>query len=319
MNRLRAVALGAALCGCATAAHASCGAAFCLVNTDWSSQGAWVEPGMRFDLRHEYIDLDQPRAGSDRIAVGAIPHHHDEVETRNRNWVAALDWNVSPAWGASVTLPYVDREHLHIHNHRGERLPERWDFRGLGDARAQLRYEAMPMADAERPRAAGFTFGLKLPTGKHDVANADGAVAERPLQPGSGTTDALVGAYWHGLDPQSGWSWFGRAQAILALNSRDEFKPGRQLQIDGGVRYALGAKVALMLQANLLVKGRDQGANAEPEDSGQRGIFLSPGISWAVGKDALAYAYVQVPLYQYVNGVQLTADWSALVGASIRF
>lgn len=27
----------------------------------------------------------------------------------------------------------------------------------------------------------------------------------------------------------------------------------------------------------------------------------------------------QVPLYQYVNGVQLTADWAFVAGASLRF
>jgi hypothetical protein len=319
MDRLRALALGAALCGCVTAVHASCGAAFCLVNTDWSSQGAWNEPGMRFDLRYEAIDLDQPRAGRERIAVGAIARHHDEVETRNQNLIAGLDWNFSPAWGASITLPYVDRRHHHIHNHRGERLDERWSFRGPGDARVQVRYEALPMTDAETPRAAGFTLGLKLPTGKYDAANGEGAAAERTLQPGSGTTDALIGIYWHGVSPQSGWSWFTRLQGTLPINTRDGFKPGRQVQLDAGVRYPLGANVGLMLQANLQAKGRDEGFNAEPADSGQRAAYLSPGVSWNLGNHAQAYAYVQVPVYQFVNGVQLTADWSALAGVSWRF
>jgi len=31
------------------------------------------------------------------------------------------------------------------------------------------------------------------------------------------------------------------------------------------------------------------------------------------------YGYVQLPIYQYVNGVQLTADWAALAGVSWRF
>jgi hypothetical protein len=31
------------------------------------------------------------------------------------------------------------------------------------------------------------------------------------------------------------------------------------------------------------------------------------------------YTFAQVPLYQKVNGVQLTADWSAVVGVSWRF
>ena len=32
-----------------------------------------------------------------------------------------------------------------------------------------------------------------------------------------------------------------------------------------------------------------------------------------------AYGFVQLPLYQYVNGVQLTADWALAAGLSVRF
>ena len=43
-----------------------------------------------------------------------------------------------------------------------------------------------------------------------------------------------------------------------------------------------------MLQVNYLAKGRDSGAEAEPEDSGQRVVFVSPGVSWNVAKSAQA-------------------------------
>jgi hypothetical protein len=36
-------------------------------------------------------------------------------------------------------------------------------------------------------------------------------------------------------------------------------------------------------------------------------------------KTTQIYGFVQLPLYQRVNGVQLTADWSAVVGVSARF
>ena len=122
-----------------------------------------------------------------------------------------------------------------------------------------------------------------------------------------------------GAAPIEGWSWFSRAQAVLPLNSRDEYKPGKQLQLDAGVRYALGANTGLMLQANYIAKGRDSGAQAEPDDSGQRQLFVSPGISYNITRDVQVYGFVQVPIYQAVNGVQLTADWSALAGVSFRF
>ena len=300
-------------------ASASCGSAFCLVNTDWSSQGAWVDPGVRFDLRYESIDLDRPRSGRDRVAVGEIPRHHDEVETKNKNFVAAVDWTLTPEWGVALTIPYVDRFHYHIHNHHGEQLPETWDFRNLGDVRVQARHVLFNSSDPAKPSTIGVNFGVKLPTGKYDVANGEGEEAERTLQPGTGTTDLLLGAYWHSGAPLEGWTWFGRVQGVVPMNSRADFKPGKQLMIDGGVRYAATANVGLMLQLNYQVKDRDSGANAEPEDSGQRQVFVSPGVSWNFTRNAQLYAFVQVPIYQAVNGVQLTADWSALAGVSWRF
>ena len=103
------------------------------------------------------------------------------------------------------------------------------------------------------------------------------------------------------------------------MNSRDEYKPGAQVYADAGARYAVSPKVAVMIQANAVWKGQDRGDNAEPEDSGQHAIFVSPGVSWNVAKDIQAYAFVQAPVYQWVRGVQLTADWSALAGVSFRF
>ena len=34
---------------------------------------------------------------------------------------------------------------------------------------------------------------------------------------------------------------------------------------------------------------------------------------------ASPYAFVQLPIYRYVDGVQLTADWSGTVGISVQF
>ena len=311
--------MAGAFCALALDAAASCGAAFCAVNTDWATQGSAGEPGARIDLRYEHIDLDQPRHGRDRVSVGQVPAHHDEVETRNRNWVATLDWALAPRWALSIALPWIDRDHHHIHNHRGEQLHDRWRLRGLGDARVVGRYALHSGGTDESPRAVGLSFGVKLPSGEYDRANEAGALAERTLQPGTGTTDAIVGAWWNGAAPLEGWAWFTRMEAQLPMNSRDAFKPGRQLQADAGVRRALGNSAALMLQANVLVKARDAGANAEPADSGQRALFVSPGISWNATRELQLYAFAQVPAYQKVNGVQLTADWSALAGVSLRF
>ena len=94
-------------------------------------------------------------------------------------WIATLDWNLSPAWSITALLPYVNRDHFHIHNHRGERIEERWNLRGVGDMKVLSRWRAAESADPAKPNSWGVTLGVKLPTGEYDQANGAGAVAER--------------------------------------------------------------------------------------------------------------------------------------------
>src|SRR3954471_589550 len=218
------------------AAHASCGSAFCMVNTGWGAQGAWTEPGTRFDLRYEYINQDQPMSGTDKVSVGQIPRHHDEVSTKNQNLIGTLDHSFGAHWGLNLALPVVSRDHLHIHNHMGAQLPESWNFTALGDARVLGRYQFDALQDGDaRHDVWGLNFGLKLPTGKFDERNAEGELAERSLQPGSGTTDALLGAYFSRALPMRDLSWFAQGLYQVPLNERADYKPGDRLGLDLGM------------------------------------------------------------------------------------
>lgn len=299
-----------------TSAHASCGAAFCSTNTQWNTQGVWTEPGWRADLRFEYIPQDQPRAGSESVGVGEIPHHHDEVKTYNRNLIATLDYGSANGWGVTASLPVVDRYHAHIHNHMGDAFYDTWDFTEIGDLQLLGRYQ---FQDWNHPYVFGVLFGTKLPTGQFDVANSAGDRAERTLQPGTGTTDALLGFYARRNFPERQSSVFAQALLQLPLNERDDFKPGEKVSVDLGYRYNATERLSLMLQLNGHHKSRDSGQNAEPDDSGGHSVSISPGISYGVTDTVQVYGFVQKPLYQYVNGVQLTADWSAVTGVSLHF
>lgn len=327
MNRI-AFACGAAVLSAAFAfpqpASASCGASFCAVNTSWDVQGVWAEPGLRADLRYEYVDQDRVRTGSDRIGVGQIRKHHDEVYTVSRNLLATLDYAHDARWGVRLTIPVVDRDHVHIHNHHGARLNEAWNFTRLGDVRVVGRYQFTPSqaggaARNARSSVTGVTFGLKLPTGDFDVRNAGGDLAERTLQPGSGTVDLLVGAYFRQSLPVRGMSWYVQGQYEVPLRERDGFRPGNRVGADVGVRYDVGDRLGLMLQLNSIFRGKDRGPQAEREDSGGRAFFLSPGAAYAVTDAVQAYVFYQHPLYQHVDGVQLTVGRAVVAGLSARF
>ena len=319
--RTAAAALPLAI-GISAQALASCGSAFCLINTNWDTHGAWSQPGWRLDLRYESIHQNRLQEGRRRVDIGEVPRDHDEVETVNRNWMANIDYTFNADWGVNVAVPLVRRSHLHLENDplAGTQTPESWNFSKLGDVRVLARYRLATFeSGGEKLGTLGLNFGLKLATGRFDVQNADGERAERTLQPGSGTTDALLGAYYAQVLPLKDLSWFAQGLLQVPLNSRAGFKPGRRVSLDTGVRYDATDRIGLILQVNGLFKSRDAGENAEPEDSGGKSFHLSPGISIVATQDVRVYGFLQVPLYQYVNGVQLTARRAAVLGVSARF
>jgi hypothetical protein len=308
------------LCGIAALAMpwpaaASCGAAFCSINTSWDVQGAWQEPGARFDLRYEHVNQDQPMAGSRKVPFGQLRRHHDEIATRNRNLLASVDYTLDADWGFNAMLPLVHRGHAHIHNHGGAQILDTWNFTQPGDLRLLARRRLGDAPDS----AWGPSFGLKLPTGATDVRNDSAALAERSLQPGTGTTDALLGFYYARMLPGSGWSWFVQPMLQLPLYDYQGYKPDRRLSLDLGTRYEVDERLSLMLQLNALHRSRDSGRFAEPADSGGSSVFLSPGVSYAVSREWQVYGFVQLPLYQYVNGVQVTAQRAVALGVGARF
>ncbi len=294
-------------------AAASCGATFCTLNNDWRALGAWVEPGLQADVRYDFIDQDIPRAGSKRVAVGEIRRHHDEVRTLNHNVNLGLDYNFADGWGLSLQLPWVSRKHDHIHNHHGDQENEHWDISEIGDARVSLR---LPLV-----QGSGFSLnlGLKLPTGSTTVTNSAGELAERTLQPGSGSTDTILGINYHSRPSASAFSWFGQTSWQHAVATHDNYKPGDRFSLDVGGRYAFSKNLSGIVQANLQVRAHDSGANAEPDDTGGSFLYISPGIAYAMGPNTQVYGFVQLPVYTYVNGVQLTTGKSISVGISQRF
>lgn len=313
------VGLGAVLpCAPATA---GCGAAFCTLNTGWDvldpSRGSGTTV---LDLRYEFIRQDRLRAGNRTVSrdeANAIDDEAAERYTYNRNLLATLDHAFSPRWGVTAQLPLVNRSHAHVSDPGGTAEPESWQFREAGDLRVTGRY-LLSAPGAAGPSIA-LQAGLKFPTGDYKIANADGVLAERMLQPGTGSTDLLLGALWTTQSIRSGSSLFAQFAWQHAVAIRNEYRPGDLYTLNLGARHPITQRVSALFQVNTIARNRESGANAESQLSGGLTVLASPGVAVAVTHNVQAYAFVQLPLYRYVNGVQLTSDWAVVAGASVRF
>jgi hypothetical protein len=138
------------------------------------------------------------------------------------------------------------------------------------------------------------------------------------LQPGSGTTDLLLGVYKFGALNQD-FDWFAQGIAQVALDSRDDFRTGASLNLNTGLRYMANPTFTPELQLNARVSRRDTGAQADEGNSGGTLIDLSPGVTAQINRSLHAYAFMQVPLFQRVNGFQLAPHWTASVGVRYAF
>ncbi len=304
-----------------SSASANCGSAFCSINTNSEIQSDSAEPGIQLNLRYEFVDLDQPRQRRKKVGAQGVPGGHDELKTTNQNLMFGLDYVINQNWGVGIQVPYLKRKHEHIHNPDEEGVVageepehEAWNFSGVGDIRFSTRYQI----DAGGI-IIGFHGGLKLPTGKFRASNDAGEEAERTLQLGTGSTDIVAGIFAKGIFAETPLRWFAQSQWQHAIATKDDFQPGDDITFDLGLRYLVTDAFAANLQLNTRYKRRDSGANGEPDESGGKFVYLSPGVSYAFAAGIQIYAYVQVPLYQSVNGVQLTQSTGYVVGVNYRF
>lgn len=321
LSSLLSIVPFAAWFACPSPAMAGCGSDFCSLNTTWDVQDPTRASGSTvLDLRYEFIRQDRLRAGNSTVTrdeATAIEDHAAELYTYNRNLIATLDHAFSPKWGVTAQLPLVNRSHAHIHDPTGHAEYETWQFRDPGDMRVVGRYRLAEVGSAGS--ALALQFGVKLPTGDYKVANADGLVAERMLQPGTGSTDAILGVLWTTQNVRTGTGLFAQAAVQHAVAIRDDYRPGDLYTVNAGVRHPVAQRVSALFQLNAIARNRESGANAESELSGGLTVLASPGLAVAITPNVQAYGFVQLPVYRYANGVQLSYDWAVVVGASARF
>jgi Putative MetA-pathway of phenol degradation len=314
MKRLHILTLAG--CLMTGGAHASCGAAFCSASNDWLALTQGVAQGWRVWGQVEYLKQDQLRAGTEKISPAEITAHHEEIKTLNRNALLGLEYGFAPDWSANLVLPYSNREHLHIHHHHGTPIPEDWQFDEIGDARLTLRHQPAP-AHRAGDMSWSLQGGLKLPTGRTDVRNADGDEAERSVQPGSGTTDLLLGVGLAYAPLSLTGSLFSNVALQVPLDENDGYRPGWRSTVQAGWLIPVTGKLDLVLQGNLLYVARDRGIHAEPDDSGRTEVALVPGLAYAWSRHLSLYGQLEYPIYQNVNGIQLTHDYAVSVGLSL--
>ena len=295
----------------AAEACASCG---CTLTADWLSQGLAAQPGTTLTLRYDYIPQTTLRTGTHKVDVGSIDVPSDrEIEryTYNHSLTVTLDHQFANDFGLDVQLPLLTRPHSTIAEDTTE--PSHSDTRGVGDLRVVGRWQGLSTPGS----VTGIEAGLVLPTGRFkqtfDAGPEEGEEVDRGLQPGTGTVQAVLGAYHLGaISPELGY--FVQATGQAALTDRDGYKPGSFVQASAALNLTHWRNVTPQLQISYRKTWRDTGPNSDRPNSGGDQVNLAPGLSAKLGTKVVGFTYVEVPLYTRVNGYQLVPKVKASVG-----
>jgi len=303
-------------------AHASCGSEQCPIDIAMP----WEHASFSFDLSQQYIDQDQPRAGTENTTVGAIPAPEDEVRTLNRITTARALYRPSMNWFLTASLPYVSRYHEHIHNEEGQ-PPERqrWWYDGIGDVQASAtRYFGHT---SHGPRFSLLT-GFKAPTGVTTVPTDNGEQPEPPARPGDGAWSLLAGAgvEWKKEVPMPGGA-YGLLPIRLSASGRanakgtEEYRVGNEVQAHLTTEYPLSRAIQLGVSADARVRAKDDVGltDAERDNTGGTWVYLSPTLRLSMAGTTAFYGGVQIPMIRRVNGIQLVSDANLFGGLTRSF
>jgi len=251
-----------------------------------------------------YAYQNQNNNWNGKSAAAAKNNDDKKIETSFITPGAQYMFNRS--WGAMVEIPVVDR----TFDSAGNPGPVTWT--GLGDIRIEGIYTGF-----SEDLSSGVTFGAKLPTGSDNQAEED-----RDTQIGSGSTDLLLGAFHRDRFGTSHWNWFGQASLDLPVLKQGGYLPGLEVDSAAGIYYdgfsIDRVKISPVAQVIGSWRGRDNGSQAAPDDSGYQRVLLSPGVEFHL-HPVKFYADVEIPVYQNMTGNQLVAPMLFKAGLSYMF
>jgi len=263
--------------------------------------------GGSLNLQQTFLDQNQAMQGSSKIPLSLSPDQRINTTFTNLN----AQYQFSRDWGMMAMIPYWQRS-FDTNANFGNGAPQ------------YVNSKANPLSDTRRrgmstgfppDMSSGLIFGANRPTGTYTAPGLD-----RDTQPGTGSTDLLLGGYRMGQEHQ--WGWFAQGILRSAVSTRDNYRPGDSLQLVMGMHYDAfrhSTHVIPTLMLNGTIRSADSGINSDPYNSGLRSLYLTPGVLLDITKHWQANASLYLPVYQRVNGIQLVPMQVASAGITYNF
>jgi len=316
----------------------SCG--HCGGNMPLNIMGAGVAETeeFRFKLGYSLMSMDGLKHGNDNVtetsllgmpAMGKFMAVPTSMDMKMKSLVAG--YSFSDNFFGGVMLMRSESEMDMLFNAPMKAMFGKgytMESHGMADTMVMTKYRLYTDDSLVPSKQVSFMFNLNLPTGSINEKNKEHpnpVMSRRQLpygmQLGSGTVDPTFGILYQGYYSPFWWGLNGQYTWRFYDNER-KYRLGDEFKADAYVMYQASPSVVTHLQLNGKIKGKIDGtmyggvsesANMSPlwdtDSYGGESVNLTMGLQWQPVSHNIIELTAGVPLYQDVDGTQLSQNY----------
>ena len=266
-----------------------------------------------FGLNYDYNQLNTLNAGSDKL--------NDDSRLRNTNSVLLnFGYSFSDKFSVEMLFSWVNQTRT-ITQFGNDNFTE---TTGLGDAVFLIKY-AMPNL-LGKTSIVSLGLGTKAPLGKSDLITAQGIALTADLQPGSGAWDALG---WLSVSKNLGFrpsSTLSGSFTYRYTGKNDTYLNDTAIYEFGNVFQANFGYTDQFLLFNTIFNpgvvfkyrksNSDQIDASKLPNTGGEWLFIRPELVVKLSSNLMLSTRLELPIYSYVDGTQLTPTLRFTAGLS---
>ncbi len=232
----------------------------------------------------------------------------DASRTRvTHSWLFRSNYAFGNRFSLEAVLGYVQQERA-IEQNGFEDFTQ---TAGFGDAILMVQYQYIQAKNLSLVVGAG----PKIPTGRSDVKNENGITLNADLQPGSGAWDGIFHHRIQYTIPDRKSMVVSSILNVRITGKNEDYFGFQIYQFGNEIQWLNGLNDQVLIFNQLLSLGinlRYRKAFADKVDegilpnTGGEWLFLMPAISFPVSQQLSVASNFEVPLYAYIEGIQLS-------------
>ncbi|MEK7313648.1 MAG: transporter [Deltaproteobacteria bacterium] len=289
---------------------------FCLLSQGISpletQKGAGIRINQRYALSNKVYD------GAKKITVN--PEAKEEYWTTEFTGFYGVTENLTLIGVVPLKKTSMDG-HLHVHADGEVEVHSDMmgDASGLGDMAALGRYSFFKKHTLDATTTVAGLVGIKFATGKTDKKMDDGMFLDAHLQPGTGSTDYLLGlSLSHAMQRLSLSANLLGSITTTGKAGDNKHRFGNSLNYDLTAKHrvhpwtgAIGPQIFLALGVNGELRDREKEEGVEEKNSGGHTAYLSPGVQIVLAPHWVFEVSYHQAVYHNLYGKQLGENYKA--------